>query len=107
MFLPFEVSHDGDDDIEAVEGGFEGDAFDDVEVTTHGIDEDPEEPLLDVFAGQRPQADKAQGIGEAVEDRHVTVGVVGEDEPGDDPGNDKKEDCCRIESFGHKRIVAG
>lgn len=78
---PLAVSHHGDDDVEAIESCLERDALRDIEITAHGIDDDPEHPLLDILPCQCPQAYEAQGISERVHDGHGGVGVVGEDVP--------------------------
>lgn len=73
--LPLEIACYGNDDIQSVETSLEGYAFYDIQVAAYYIDDDPEEPLLDVLACQSPQTHKAQGVGETVEERHCGVGV--------------------------------
>ena len=46
MPLPLQISYNGDDDIEGVEGGFEGDVFVEIEDSGHHIYNNPDEPLL-------------------------------------------------------------
>ena len=65
--LPLEIACYGNDDIQSVETSLEGYAFYDIQVAAYYIDDDPEEPLLDVLACQGPQTHKAQGVGETVE----------------------------------------
>ena len=72
--LPLVVSGNGDDDVETVEDGLEGDALMNVKHGADGIDDHPEEPLLQILTRQCPQADEGQGVGERVEDGHGAVG---------------------------------
>lgn len=72
--FPLPISSDGDDHVESVEQCLERNSFHHVEVAANGIDDNPEEPLLDVFASQRPQTHKAQRIGEAVLQGHRGIG---------------------------------
>ena len=99
--FPFIIAHDGNGDIEAVERGFEGNTFDDIEVTAHAVNKNSEEPLLNIFAGECPQAHEAQRIGEAVKHWHRTVGVVGEDIPGSQPCHEEKQNGGGIKACGH------
>lgn len=66
LLAPADVACDGDDDIEAIEGGFEGNVFVEVEGTGHHIDGYPDEPLLQILMGQCPDAYDAEGCGKAV-----------------------------------------
>ena len=95
--FPLEVAHDGDDDIEGVEGCLEGDVFVEVEGGGDDIDGYPYEPLLQILVDECPDADDAQGCGEAVGKGDVGVGE-GDEQPVDecphgtddgDPGKDE------------------
>ena len=88
-FCPFEISHGGDDDIESIEHGLEGNAFDNIEIAAESVDDDPEKPLFDILPRQGPQSDKTHGVGESVGHGHRAVGEPGEDEPGGCPGGEK------------------
>ena len=81
--FPLEVAHDGDDDIEGVEGCLEGDVFVEVEGGGDDIDGYPDEPLLQILVGECPDADDAQGCGEAVGKGDVGVGE-GDEQPVDE-----------------------
>ena len=72
--MPFKVAEDGNNDIKAIKPCLEGDAFLHIEDSTYHIDHHPEEPLLDVLAGQSPETHKRKGIGEGIEHRHGRVG---------------------------------
>ena len=72
--FPLPISSDGDDHVESVEQCLERNSFHHVKVAANGIDDNPEEPLLDVFASQRPQTHKAQRIGETVLQGHRGIG---------------------------------
>lgn len=72
--LPLEVAEDGDDDVEAVEAGLEGNVLVEIEHAGDDIDGNPDEPLLQVFVRQCPDADEAEGGGEAVGHGYVAVG---------------------------------
>ena len=73
---PGEEAGDGDDDVEAVEGAFEGDVLVEVEDAGHDINGYPDEPLLEVFMGKRPNASHAQCRGETVGEGHRRVGEM-------------------------------
>ena len=87
--FPLPISSDGDDHVESVEQCLERNSFHHVEVAANGIDDNPEEPLLDIFACQRPETHKAQGIGETVLQRNCRVGESYQYIIGDAPGCQK------------------
>ena len=64
--LPFDVVQHGDDDIEGVEGCFEGQTFVKVESRGHNIHDNPDNPLLEILPGQCPNAYKGKGRRESV-----------------------------------------
>ena len=68
--LPLEVAEDGDDDVEAVEAGLEGNVLVEIEHAGDDIDGNPDEPLLQVFPCQRPDAYHAEGCRETVGQRY-------------------------------------
>ena len=90
-FLPFEVSGNGDGDIESVEAGGEGQPFIDIEGGELGIDDNPQQPLLHVFAGEPPQSDEAQRVAERVGDGHGGVGEADENPVDQCPGSEKEQ----------------
>ena len=79
--MPFKIPEDGDDDIEAIEAGLEGDILVEIEAAGDDVDHDPDEPLFEVFAGEGPDADNAEGCGEGIEDGDARVGEMGEQVP--------------------------
>ena len=58
---PAEVAEDGDDDVEAVERGFEGYVLVEVEHAGDDVHGNPHEPLFQVLMRQSPDADEGQG----------------------------------------------
>ena len=77
---PLEVAKHRDDDINPVKAGLEGDVLVEIEPAGDHVDDNPDEPLLEVLARQGPDAHDAQGGGEGVEDGDVAVGEPGEQE---------------------------
>ena len=67
---PLEVAEDGNDHVKRVERGLERDVLVEIERAGHHVDDNPDEPLLHVFAGQRPDAHETQGCGEGVGHGH-------------------------------------
>ena len=55
---PFPVAKDGDDDIEGIEARLEGDVFVEIKDAGCHIDYYPNEPLLQIFPCQSPDAYK-------------------------------------------------
>ena len=74
QLLPLEKAEDGDDDVKGVEAGLEGNVFVEIEDAGDDIDGNPYEPLFEIFVGQSPDANKTQGRGKAVGQRHVAIG---------------------------------
>ena len=74
QLLPLEKAEDGDDDVKGIETGLEGNVLVEVEDAGDEIDGNPYEPLLEVFVCQSPDANKTQGRGKAVGQRHVAIG---------------------------------
>ena len=72
--FPFEISCNGNDDIQTIESCLEGYAFDDIQVAAYCVYDYPEEPLLYVFACQCPKSYKAQCVCEGVKKRYCRVG---------------------------------
>lgn len=77
--LPLEVARNGYYYIKSVEECLERNALDDVEIAADSVNDDPEEPLFDVFLCQCPKSDEAKCVGEGIKDRDGAVGVVGKD----------------------------
>ena len=77
-FFPFQVAENGDYHVKCVKAGFERDIFIEIKGTGDYINGNPDKPLFKVFVCQSPDSDDAQGGGEAVGDRDVAVGEVGE-----------------------------
>ena len=77
--VPFAVAEEGDYGVEGVEDAVEGDAFVPVEAGAYGINQDPDYPLLEIFAGEHPHAYYAQGGGEGIGDGDCAVGKIVED----------------------------
>ena len=67
-FAPLEVAEDSDNHIQGIEAGLEGDILVEIQPAGDHVDDDPDEPLLEVLARQGPDAHDAQGGGEGVED---------------------------------------
>ena len=74
QLLPLEEAENSDDDIKGVEAGLEGNILVEVEDASDDIDSNPDEPLLEVLVCQSPDANKTQGRGKAVGQRHVAIG---------------------------------
>lgn len=77
--LPLPISCYGNNDIKTVEGSLERYAFDNIEITADDVDNNPEEPLLDIFASQSPKTYEAKSIGKGIEERNCGVGKGDED----------------------------
>ena len=73
---PFAVAEEGDDGVDGVEDGVEGNAFIPVEAGADGINQDPGYPLLEVFTCQHPHAYNAQGCGKGIGNRNGAVGEI-------------------------------
>ena len=73
-FPPFAIACDGNDDVKAVERGFEGNFLVEIQAARDDIDHNPNEPLFEVFPRQRPNADKRKGRCERIGDGHARVG---------------------------------
>ena len=71
---PFAIAKDGDDDIEGVETGLERNVLIEIKHTGDDIDSNPDEPLLQIFMSQSPDADEAQRSGKAVGQRYIGIG---------------------------------
>ena len=78
--MPLAVSVEDHEGVDAVEEGAAIDAFVEVEADGDGVDDEPDPPLLDVLAGEHPEADDGEGGGEGVETGDVAVGEADEDE---------------------------
>ena len=63
---PLEIAGNGDDDVEGVEWGLEWDVLVEIKDAGDNINGNPDEPLLQIFVGQCPNADDAEGCGERV-----------------------------------------
>ena len=81
---PLSIAEDGDDDIEGVEGGLEGDVLIEVEAAGDDVDDNPDEPLLQVLACQGPDAHEGERCGEGVGQGHTRVGA----------GDEERVECC-------------
>lgn len=99
--LPLEIACYGNDDIQSVETCLEGNAFYDIQVAANHIDDNPEEPLLDVLACQGPQTHKAQGIGEAVEKWNRRIGIGRQYIIGESPCHKEEDGGRKIERPAH------
>ena len=77
--FPLEIARNSYHNIESVEESFEWNSLDNVEIAADGINDNPEEPLLDVFLCQCPKSDEAQRVREGIKDRDCAVGEVGKD----------------------------
>ena len=91
-FAPLEIACDGDDDVEGIEGGLEGNVLVEIEYGGDDVDGNPDEPLLQVFVCQRPDADDAEGSGERVGKGDCAVGE-GHQEPVDGSPDGGDEQC--------------
>ncbi len=91
LLFPLDVTCYGYYDVEPVEQSLEGDALVNVKHAADYIHHYPEEPLLKVFPCQRPQADKGEGIGEAVEHGHGGVRPSDQYVIGCCPRNEKED----------------
>lgn len=56
--FPFSISQNGNDDIECIETGLEGDVLVEVQNASHHIHHNPNKPLFQILARQCPDADK-------------------------------------------------
>ena len=74
MGFPFPIAEDGNHHIQRVKTGLEGDALIEIKGTGDDVNHDPHEPLFQIFAGQGPDADDAEGRGEGVSNRNPGVG---------------------------------
>lgn len=74
QLLPLEEAEDSDDDVKSIEAGLEGNILVEVEYAGDDIDSNPDEPLFEVLVRQSPDANKTQGSGKAVGQRHIAVG---------------------------------
>lgn len=99
--LPLEIACYGNDDIQSVETSLEGYAFYDIQVAAYYIDDDPEEPLLDVLACQSPQTHKAQGVGETVEKWNRRIGIGRQYIIGESPCHKEEDGGRKIERLAH------
>ena len=84
-----EVDHEG---VDGVEEGAAVDAFVEVEAYGDGVDNEPYPPLLDVLAGEHPEADDGEGGGEGVEPGDGAVGCVEKEEGEEYPEEEGKEE---------------
>ena len=98
--MPFKVAEDGNNDIEAIKPCLEGDALLHIEDRTYHIDHHPEEPLLDVLAGQSPETHKREGVGEGIEHGHGRVGPGNEHIVGKSPRHQEEYYDGQIHSHG-------
>jgi len=83
--LPLEVAEHGDDDIQGIKAGLEGDVLVEIQGAGDDVDHDPHEPLLEVLACQSPDAHDAQGGGEGIGHRDVGVSESAQDEIDESP----------------------
>ena len=74
--VPFAVAEEGDYGVEGVEDAVEGYAFVPVEAGAYGIYQDPDYPLLEIFAGEHPHAYYAQRCSEGIGDGDGAVGEI-------------------------------
>ena len=77
---PLAIAKDGDDDIEGIERGLEGNVLVEVENRGDDVHNYPNEPLLEVLARQCPDADDGEGGGERIRHRHTRIGAGDEEE---------------------------
>ena len=56
---PLEVAEHCDDDIQGIKTGLEGDVLVEIQDTGDHVNDDPDEPLLEVLARQGPDAHDA------------------------------------------------
>ena len=84
-FFPFDITEDGDYHVKCVKACFERYFLIEIECASDHVDGDPDEPLFEIFVSQGPYSDDAQGCGEAVGNRNVAVGEVGEYQIDDKP----------------------
>lgn len=107
---PLAVAHYGHHGVEAVEAGREGNRLVEVEHRAHGVDHEPQQPLLGIFLGQGPVGDDAQGRGEGVVERHRAVGHLHEQQVDARPQGHKRCHGCAHEpprevGDGHCRLL--
>lgn len=76
---PVAVSDKGYYGIDRIKHGIEVDSFVGVERYADGVDGNPCEPLLEVFSGEHPHGDDAQGRREGVGEGNGAVSEVFED----------------------------
>ena len=88
---PLAIAKDSNYDIKRIEGGLEGDDFVEIEDAGNYIYNNPDKPLFEILPRQGPDANKAEGRGEAVGDGHTRIGAGDEEEvegcPNDQGGN--------------------
>ena len=99
--LPLEVAEDGDDDIDAIEARLEGDILVEIEPAGDHIDDNPDEPLFQIFACQSPDTDDAQGGGEGVEYGDVAVGEARQQEIDGSPDHSGEAEPYDSVLLGH------
>ena len=76
---PLSIAQNGDDHIKRVKRGFEGNVLVKIQAAGDHIDNNPDEPLLQVFTSQSPDAHEREGCGERVGQRHPRVGEIGQE----------------------------
>ena len=89
--FPLAVAKDSDDNVEGIKRCLEGNIFVKIKRAGDHINGYPNEPLLQIFARQSPDADKAEGGGETVGDGYARVGVGYEQIVNDAPDGKRGE----------------
>ena len=76
-FFPLQISENSYDDVKSIKAGLEGNILVEVESACDHVNDNPHEPLFEVFPGKSPDADDAQRRGEGIQDRYPGVGKTG------------------------------
>ena len=101
QLLPLEIAEDGDDDIQPVKRGLEGDVLVEIEPAGDHIDDNPHEPLFQILARQSPDTHDAQGGSEGIQDGDGGIGEVRQDEIDDYPDHDSEAEPDEGHAFGY------
>ena len=78
--LPLSVSEYGDDDIKCIERSLERNVLVEIKCACHHVNYNPDDPLLEIFACQSPNAYETKCRGKGVGSGYSGVGAIGKEE---------------------------
>ena len=74
--VPTEIAEDGDNHVKGIERSLEGNVFVEIESAGDDVNNNPDEPLFEIFACQGPDAHDTEGCGETVGNGNGGVGEM-------------------------------